>query len=108
METSEKYAHHASKYFLTRFKGARVIEEKNPENKYFWQIQFELGFFNVYISSEYAYLDFQVVTKSGKNLGILTKNKKIFGTHLETNIKNIYLIIDFLYKNRNEIFVEKQ
>lgn len=106
MRIYSKYAREARSYFLERFENAVQIEEKNPENDFFWQLVFKINSCSVYISSEYGCLDFQVQTSSKRNLAIRSKYKQVFSGSLETNIDNIHLIIDFLFEHKDEIFKE--
>lgn len=106
MKIHSKYARETKRYFLECFEDTVQIEEKSPENGFFWQLIFKVGPHLVYISSEYGCLDFQVLTSSNRNLAIRSKNRQVFSNSLETNIENIHLIIDFLFDHKDEIFRE--
>jgi hypothetical protein len=101
--SNNNFIDETSKCFLKNFDKAKVIE-KDLSSSYTWQIVFQLETFTVYINSDRRFLDFQVISKSGDNLGVRYKNKKIFHDFFETTVENIHLIIDFLVKNKDEIF----
>lgn len=106
MEIYSKYARETRSYFLKRFEDAVQIEEKSPENDFFWQLIFKIGTCSVFISSEYGFLDFQVLTSSSRNLSIRSNNTQVFSSSLETNSDNIHLVIDFLFEQKDQIFKE--
>ncbi|WP_321287530.1 hypothetical protein [uncultured Sunxiuqinia sp.] len=106
MKIYNKYTQEANSYFLECFKDAFLIEEKSPENNFFWQLTFKVGSYTVYINSEYGYIGFQVLTASNMNLSIRSRNAEVFSNSLKTNIENIHLIIDFLFNHKDEIFKE--
>ena len=102
----QDYCNYVSDRFFQFFKESRIIKQHVPGKMAAWQIVFKLKSYKVYVSAEKGFLDFHVITGNDNDLGLFSKNPKLFNDQFYTNKKNIDIIINFLYDHKDEIFVD--